>query len=111
MMKMQNKKLISVAIGVICFLVSNCFAMKTEGPLEPQKTEYRIGNVVVRQLHFDEIDSTQRWSSQNIKMSYPIDAGVYMLVTAGKQTAGIGTHNRKWVSYIRLVAKEKKREG
>lgn len=100
MITIKNSKLISAAIGVLSFLMLDCFAMKTEVSVEPTRMQYNVRATNVRQLHFSEIDSTQTWSKENVKMSYPADDNVYVLVTADRQTAGIGTHNRKWLSHI-----------
>lgn len=60
---------------------------------------FKIGQITIHQRHFTEINSTQTWSKENIKLDAS-NANIWELVTADKQTAGIGTHNRKWVSHV-----------
>ena len=59
----------------------------------------KIGQIIIHQRHFTEINSTQTWSKENVKLDSK-NSNIWELITADKQTAGIGTHNRKWVSHV-----------
>jgi BirA family biotin operon repressor/biotin-[acetyl-CoA-carboxylase] ligase len=64
----------------------------------PVRSEITIKGIRIEQIHFPEIDSTQVFSTKEAIVSST--ENVWKLVTATMQTAGIGTHNRKWRSDI-----------
>ena len=49
----------------------------------------------IHTLHFDTMDSTHAWGKKNIHL---LDMEALTCITATKQTAGYGRHNRKWAS-------------
>lgn len=86
---------------IFCFFgVQNCVSMEDTAHFKREDYEFRIGTILVRQTHFNEIDSTQIWSIKNIKMMPETDKNIWRLITADVQTAGIGMSDRKWISHI-----------
>ncbi len=49
----------------------------------------------IHTLRFDTIDSTHTWGKKNI---YTLDLDALTCVSALEQTAGIGRHQRTWLS-------------
>ncbi|MDR0580610.1 MAG: hypothetical protein LBG04_00630 [Holosporaceae bacterium] len=58
-----------------------------------------VGDINITRRHFENIDSTHTYSRSNLLVSRD-SPNEWVLVTATKQTAGVGTHSRKWVSDV-----------
>ncbi|MDR0677551.1 MAG: hypothetical protein LBF57_02660 [Holosporaceae bacterium] len=93
----MSKQLIKMILVAILLVVheSVTFGMDLPGV---SKKEFTIKGTKIEQIHFPEIDSTQVFSTKEAIVSST--ENVWKLVTATMQTAGIGTHNRKWRSDI-----------
>lgn len=96
-MKQYLKKLLSVFASLFFGFSVDCMTTEIYKPISER--EFSVGSVKIHQRHFDKINSTQTWSYDNIQLD-PIKSTVWELVTADVQIAGIGTHNRKWISHI-----------
>lgn len=91
-----KKLLIVVSATISAFPAMGMLVSEYKPVLE---REFTVGAVKIHQRHFDKINSTQTWSYDNVKLD-PAKSAVWELVSADMQTAGIGTHNRKWISHI-----------
>jgi BirA family transcriptional regulator, biotin operon repressor / biotin---[acetyl-CoA-carboxylase] ligase len=49
----------------------------------------------IRFIHFDSIESTQKWAKKNAELLNPEE---FTCITASKQTEGFGRQHRPWVS-------------
>lgn len=59
--------------------------------------DYKFQDIQINRLHYNDIDSTQTYSLKYITLD---SSKNWKLVTATRQTAGIGTHKRKWRSDV-----------
>lgn len=96
-MERYTKKLLNVFTLLFFAFSADCMTADVYKPV--LEREFSVGTVRIHQRHFDKINSTQTWSYDNVRLD-PEANTVWELVTADMQTAGIGTHNRKWISHI-----------
>ena len=83
----------------ICSLLSLAAVCGSWLHANPIVTTFNLDNKIIKEIHYSEINSTQIYSRDHVRTDFN-EPNHWILVTADRQTSGIGSHKRKWVSDV-----------